>query len=45
LALLAPDIIEEILAGRTERVIMLESLERPLPGSWEEQRQRLDIGR
>jgi hypothetical protein len=41
LALLAPDIIEAILAGRTERVIMLESLERPLPGSWEEQRVRL----
>jgi hypothetical protein len=40
-ALLAPDIIEAILAGRTERVIMLESLERPLPGSWEEQRVRL----
>jgi hypothetical protein len=41
LALLAPDIIETILAGPTERVIMLESLERPLPGSWDEQRVRL----
>jgi hypothetical protein len=41
LALLAPDIIEAILACRTEQALMLESLERPLPGSWEEQRQVL----
>jgi hypothetical protein len=38
LALLAPDIIEAILTGRTEQEMMLEQLERPLPASWEEQR-------
>jgi hypothetical protein len=36
LALLAPDIVEAILAGRTDRALMLEGwraggLERPLP--------------
>ena len=41
LALLAPDIIEAVLAGGTEQGLMLEQLERPLPGSWEEQRVRL----
>ena len=38
LALLAPDIVEAILAGRTNQGVMLEQLERPLPASWEEQR-------
>jgi hypothetical protein len=38
LALLAPDIIEAILAGRTDQGMMLEQLERPLPASWKEQR-------
>jgi hypothetical protein len=38
LALLAPDIIEAILAGRTDQALMLEQLERPLPATWEEQR-------
>ena len=38
LALLAPDIVEEILAGRTDQALMLEQLERPLPAGWEEQR-------
>jgi hypothetical protein len=38
LALLAPDIIEIILAGRSEQALMLEQLERPLPASWERQR-------
>ena len=37
LALLAPDIVEAILAGRTDQGMMLEKLERPLPASWEEQ--------
>jgi hypothetical protein len=37
LALLAPDIVEAILAGRTDQALMLERLERPLPGSWEAQ--------
>jgi hypothetical protein len=40
LALLAPDIVEAILAGRTDHALMLERLERPLPASWGEQRQR-----
>jgi hypothetical protein len=38
LALLAPDIVDAILAGRTDQSMMLEQLERPLPASWEEQR-------
>ena len=38
LALLAPDIIDAILAGSTDQALMLERLERPLPASWEEQR-------
>jgi hypothetical protein len=38
LALLAPDIIEAIIAGRTDQALMLERLERPLPAGWEEQR-------
>jgi hypothetical protein len=40
LALLAPDIIEAILAGETDQTLMLEQLERPLPANWEEQRSR-----
>ena len=38
LALLAPDIIDAILAGRKAQSIMLDQLERPLPTSWEQQR-------
>jgi len=38
LALLAPDIVETILAGRTDQALALEQLERPLPASWGEQR-------
>jgi hypothetical protein len=41
LALLAPDVVEEILAGTADQVLMLERLERPLPATWVEQRQRL----
>ena len=41
LALLSPDIIEAILAGRTNQGMILEQLERPLPASWEEQRDQL----
>jgi hypothetical protein len=41
LALLAPDIIEIILEGRSDQALMLEKLERPLPVSWEEQREQL----
>jgi hypothetical protein len=39
LALLAPDILEAILAGRTNQVLMLQQLERPLPASWKEHTQ------
>ena len=41
LALLAPDIIASILAVQTDQGLMLEHLERPLPASWEEQRDKL----
>ena len=42
--MLAPDIVEAILAGQTDQALMLEKLERPLPASWEEQHQLL-LGR
>jgi hypothetical protein len=35
---LAPDVIEAIRAGRADQALLLKSLERPLPVSWEEQR-------
>ena len=38
LGLLAPDMVEAILAGRPDTTLMLENLERPLPAVWEEQR-------
>ena len=41
LALLAPDTVEAVLAGRADQALMLERLERPLPVSWGEQRTRL----
>jgi hypothetical protein len=41
LALLAPDIIEAILSGRTDQSMMLEQLKRPLPATWVEQRAQL----
>jgi hypothetical protein len=41
LALLAPDIVEGILAGSADQSLMLERLERPLPAGWEEQRARI----
>ena len=41
LALLAPDIVEAILAGRTDQGMLLEQLERPLPANWEEQGEQL----
>ncbi len=41
LALLAPDLVEEILAGTADQALMLEQLERPLPAAWEEQRARI----
>jgi hypothetical protein len=41
LALLAPDIIDAILAGTKAQSIMLAQLERPLPASWEQQRRKI----
>jgi hypothetical protein len=41
LALLAPEIVDAILAGRTDQGMALEQLERPLPASWNEQHQLL----
>jgi hypothetical protein len=41
LALLAPDIIEAIVAGRADQSLMLQQLERPLPASWVEQPKQL----
>jgi hypothetical protein len=41
LSLLAPDIVEAIVAGRADQSLMLERLERPIPARWEEQRRLL----
>ena len=41
LALLAPDIVEAILEGRSEQQLTLERLERSLPGCWHQERQIL----
>ncbi len=41
--LLAPDIIEAILEGRTDDWMMLKPLDRPLPMRWEEQQVELGI--
>ena len=43
LARLAPDIVEAILKGQTDQALMLERLERPLPASWEEQRENFRL--
>ena len=42
LTLLAPDIIEAILAGRQASTLQLDDLLRPLPAEWERQRSELD---
>ena len=41
LALLAPEIVDAILASSTEQTLLLKKLERPLPASWVEQRVRI----
>ena len=41
LALVAPDIVESILAGQADQALILERLERPLRASWVEQRDHL----
>ncbi len=37
LALLAPDVVEAMLAGRMDQALILEKLERRLPACWREQ--------
>ena len=44
LALLAPDLVEAILTGRTDQALMLARLEQPLPAKWQEQRRLLNLG-
>jgi hypothetical protein len=41
LALMAPDLVEAILEGRTSQALMLERLDWSLPACWEEQRARI----
>jgi hypothetical protein len=41
LALLAPNVVEEILAGTADQMLVLERLERPMPASWSDQRSLL----
>jgi hypothetical protein len=38
---LAPDIFDAIFSGRAGQSVMLESLEQPLPASWDGQREQL----
>src|ERR671919_1643245 len=41
LTLLAPDLVEAILAGSADQALILRQLERSVPASWEEQRGRV----
>jgi hypothetical protein len=41
LALLAPDIVEEILAGSVADDVVLEQFKKPIPAGWDEQRKIL----
>jgi len=41
LALLAPDIVEEILAGSMADDVVLEQFKKPIPARWDEQRKIL----
>jgi hypothetical protein len=41
LALLAPDIVEEILAGRVADDVVLEQFKKPISAGWDEQRKIL----
>jgi hypothetical protein len=43
LALLSPDVVESILAGQADQMLILERLERPLPATWKEQRRHLEL--
>jgi hypothetical protein len=41
LALLAPDIVEEILAGSMGDDVVLEQFKKPIPAGWDEQRKMM----
>jgi hypothetical protein len=41
LAMLAPEVVEEILAGTADQALVLERLERSFPAAWEAQRAEL----
>ena len=41
MTLLAPDIVEMVLAGRQPRGVNLQMLKRPIPDCWEKQREML----
>jgi hypothetical protein len=43
MVLLAPDIVEAIVEGRTDDRVMLKVLEGTLPVDWDEQREALGI--
>jgi hypothetical protein len=43
LTLIAPDIIEAILAGRQPTTLQLDELLKPLPAAWSQQRSKLRI--
>src|SRR5882757_10825390 len=43
LTLLAPDIVEAILAGRQPSTLQLDELLKPLPAAWNQQRARLRV--
>jgi len=43
LALVAPNIVEAILAGRPSEALVLEKMERPLPASWDEQQRTMSV--
>jgi hypothetical protein len=43
LALLAPGIVEAILDEQADQALMLETLERPLPASWDGHRDLLSV--
>jgi hypothetical protein len=43
LTLIAPDIIEAILAGRQPSTLQLDELLKPLPGAWDQQRSNLHV--
>ena len=43
LALLAPDIVEEILEGRQQDALLLERLRRGWPADWAAQRSHLHL--